>query len=500
MADAPEMVFGFNYSIQNPLSTSTIALLIFFVLYLVASGLYGITFHPLATVPGPKLCGISRIPYWVACLKGQDVFWLHELHRQYGPVLRFGPQDLSYAANEWKPIYGLGKNKRENEKAQEFFIAPINEVPSMLSADYESHSRVRRLLAPAFSKKSLKKQQVLIKKYADLLISTLAERSEDKALVEMTSLFNFTTFDIMAEFCFGYSLGQLETNDYIPWVRAIFEQLRTLPFMSIILYYPVLTTTLKNLKPKWITQKRIEHCQFAIDIVNRRLQEGSPSGDDLWALAGRGLSLQEMYSNAEFFMLAGSETSATLLSGAVFYLLKNPITLKRLAAEVRGHFRSTENMTFENLAKLPYLNASIKEVMRIFPVVAVGSPRVVPEGGQNISGMWLPEGTRISVHHYSVYHSELNFKHPEKFAPERWLGDSVYAKDNRDAHQPFSYGPRDCLGQAFARHEIRLILATLICAFDLELGEESKDWDETLRCYALWEKRKIYCHLTKLEE
>lgn len=122
MADAPEMVFGFNYSIQNPLSTSTIALLIFFVLYLVASGLYGITFHPLATVPGPKLCGISRIPYWVACLKGQDVFWLHELHRQYGPVLRFGPQDLSYAANEWKPIYGLGKNKREKYATLVFFL------------------------------------------------------------------------------------------------------------------------------------------------------------------------------------------------------------------------------------------------------------------------------------------------------------------------------------------------------------------------------------------
>ncbi|KAI8627898.1 cytochrome P450 [Xylariaceae sp. FL1651] len=473
-------------------------ILVGLVVYFLGDLLYHITVHPLAAIPGPILCGISRIPYWIACIRGQDIFWLHRLHQTYGPAVRFGPRDVSYATAEaWKPVYGPVKHKRENEKAQEFFV-PSYKVPSMLAADYEVHSRYRRLFAPAFSERALHKHQGLIRKYIALFITKISELSKDGHPVEMTSLFNFVTFDIMAELCFGHELQQLRANHYDPWVRSIFEQLRALPFMSAIMYYPILNYMFSRFAPGWIQEHRNAHCQFAADLVDTRIREGPSTYDaDLWRLAIDGLSIEEMHSNAEFFMIAGSETSATLLSGVVFYLLKNPQTMERLSREIRDSFQRIEEMSFEDLARLPYLNACLKEAMRIFPPVAVGSPRVVYEGGQHIMNHWLPGGTRISVHHYSTYRSLNNFKNPDEFIPDRWLGDPLYSDDMREAHQPFSYGPRDCLGQAFAKHEIRMVLAALVFTFNLELCRESIDWDKKLRCYALWEKGSIACRLSR---
>ncbi|KAI3321449.1 cytochrome P450 [Xylariaceae sp. AK1471] len=459
------------------------------VSYVVTDFLYYITFHPLAKIPGPKLCGVSRIPYWTACITGTDVFWLHKLHVKYGPIVRFGPWDVSFAAAEaWKPVYGV--------KPKANIGGCYEGHPSMLSANYENHRRVRRVFAPAFSEGSLRKHESLVRKYVDKLIAKADELSQ-RGNVEVSQLFNFTTFDIMGEFCFGLSLGQLESNQYDPWVRAIFGQLKAFPFMSIIMYYPILTRMFSLFEPNWIREARIAHCKFAADLVDKRIDEEPTENTDIWRLVIKELSREEMHSNAEFFLVAGSETTATLLSSTLFYLLKNPNSMTRLRQEVCDRFKSVDEFTFEALAKMPYLNACLTESGRIFPGVAVGSPRVVYEGGQSILGYFLPANTAISVHHWSTYHSEANFKHPDLFVPERWLGDPLYDSDVREAHQPFNHGPRDCLGQSFAKHEIRMIIAALVLTFDIQLCDESLSWDKEVRCYALWERGSITCHVSR---
>jgi hypothetical protein len=92
-------------------------------LYLVGNAIYYVTLHPLANIPGPKICGVTRIPYWLASLKGEDVKWMKGLHDRYGPVVRFGPTDVSYTAGEaWNDIHG----PKVTEKAQEFSVQPVN--------------------------------------------------------------------------------------------------------------------------------------------------------------------------------------------------------------------------------------------------------------------------------------------------------------------------------------------------------------------------------------
>ncbi|POS72772.1 hypothetical protein DHEL01_v208832 [Diaporthe helianthi] len=461
--------------------------------YLIASAIYSVTFHPLADIPGPKICAITRIPYWLVSLSGDDIQWMKRLHDQYGPVVRFGPTDLSYATGQaWQDIHG----PKVTEKAQEFSVQPVNGVPSMLTATTENHSRVRRLFSPAFSERALKQQEPLFRKYADLLAYKISEVGEDgDKPVEMTQLLNFATFDVMAELCFGQPLGLLAKNEYSQWVKSIFESLKMLPIASIINYYPILNAIFTRFEPKSVTEQRVTHCRHSEERVNRRLQDGS-NQPDVWNLVlsakeGKELTLEEMHSNAELFMLAGSETTATLLSGCIYNLLTYPEKMKTLVDEIRGSFTNLDDLTLENLAELKYMNACLKEALRVYPPVPIGSPRVVLEGGQVILGKWVPPETRVSVHHWSTYRSEENFKNAATFAPERWLKtDPLYAGDALDAHQPFGFGPRNCLGQNMAMHEMRLILATLIFKFDFELCSESRNW-AAQKSFALWIKTPL---------
>jgi cytochrome P450 len=184
----------------------------------------------------------------------------------------------------------------------------------MLTTNTENHTRVRRLFSPAFSERALKQQEPLFRKYASLLIHKIAEVGEEgKKPVEFTQLLNFTTFDVMAELCFGENLNLLAKNEYSPWVRSIFESLKMLPVASMINYYPILNALFTRFEPKSVTQQRVTHCKHSEERVNRRLKAGSEK-PDIWNLVlaaeeGKGLTLEEMHSNSELFMLAGSETT-----------------------------------------------------------------------------------------------------------------------------------------------------------------------------------------------
>ena len=102
------------------------------------------------------------------------------------------------------------------------------------------------------------------------------------------------------------------------------------------------------------------------------------------------MSEEEIISMAQVLLVAGTETSATLLTGATYYLTKNPQTLDRLKDEVRGAFPNAEDMSIEATARLPYLNAIIEESLRMYPPTAVRLPRRTTDQGAHIDGMYIP--------------------------------------------------------------------------------------------------------------
>ncbi len=104
------------------------------------------------------------------------------------------------------------------------------------------------------------------------------------------------------------------------------------------------------------------------------------------------MSREEIGAASEILLIAGSETTATLLCGATFCLLKNPDSLQKLTEEVRNAFSSAADMTLRSLTKLPYLQACLDEALRLYPPVPGTLPRRVMPQGDVVNGQFIPGG------------------------------------------------------------------------------------------------------------
>jgi cytochrome P450 len=210
-------------------------------------------------------------------------------------------------------------------------------------------------------------------------------------------------------------------------------------------------------------EKRREFGHKASAKVSKRLAQLENDGDDgkpdffgqivrNQASAEKRLSRAEMDCNAVTFLMAGSETTATTLSGFTFFVLRHPQVYAKLVHEIRSSFTSLADINIEKATQLEYMTACIQETLRVYPPVATGFPRVVPKGGSNISGHYIPEDMSVYVSQHAAYMSPRNFKDAEKFVPERWLSGAAgeeYKDDKKEVWNPFSFGPRNCMGKKY---------------------------------------------------
>ncbi|KAL8312494.1 hypothetical protein RB597_002900 [Gaeumannomyces tritici] len=457
--------------------------------------------HPLAKYPGPWYAKTTHLVYYAIECRGQLIPWICRQHARYGPTVRLGPERLSFTSAEaWADIYG-GRGRGANPRAHSFPRDPwwtdgldsINSegVRSMAThRDGAEHARLRRIFSPAFSEQALRRQASMLARHADALVARIRADSEAGA-IDAVRVFNFATFDITTEIVFGESLGMLADGRYVPWVANVFSSFKSMVFVA----FPAARLgraarfIKRHLLPASFRRLMDSHMRFVRDRVDARLDRPSDR-PDLWNLVladeKAPLTRHEMYSNAAAFVLAGSETSATLLSALTYLLLRDPQRMHRLVREIRS-FGSEDDMTLEALAQMEYLNACISEGLRVFPPLPTSGPRVVPRDGGIVCGDFVPGGTHVGIYHYAAYHSPANFEEPDSFLPERWLPGSGF-RDKKEAYEPFSIGPLNCIGQSLAYHEMRLLMAKVLWHFDLELLPQSADWAERCEVYTLWDK------------
>lgn len=284
-------------------------------------------------------------------------------------------------------------------------------------------------------------------------------------------------------------------------ILLIFNNLKLMVFGNAARKVPGLTNLLMAMTPNKILEEGAAHMQLARDYANKRLAMKTDRKDIMSYIIEHngnenGMSVDEIHAQTYVIIIGGSETTATLLSGALYYLCRNQDAMSKIKKEIRAAFGTESEITFNTVSKLKYVLAVLNETLRIYPPVPGNLPREVPGKGAIISGRWVPGGTAVSVCHWATYHSAANFKNPHSFIPERWLGDPAYASDDREAFQPFSFGPRNCVGRNLAYMEMRIILARLLWNFDVEIEEESCGWIKQ-RVFILWEKGPLFVRLTR---
>lgn len=177
------------------------------------------------------------------------------------------------------------------------------------------------------------------------------------------------------------------------------------------------------------------------------------------------MTKREIQAAASIFLIAGSETTATLLAGAFYLLLTNPKYLSRLTDEVRTAFKRESDIDMQSAANLPFLQAVIQESLRLYPPAPNTLPRQTPEPGEIVCGKFVPAKYTVGIHQWSANRSSRNFYLPDEFIPERWMGtDERFEHDKRDACQPFSYGPRNCIGQKYGLFYFIFLFLLYVCS------------------------------------
>lgn len=282
------------------------------------------------------------------------------------------------------------------------FFQPVEKgLPKgIILANDTDHTRMRRNMAHAFSAKALDEQMEILQKYFQLLIQRLREHASKGAPLDMVSWYNFTTFDLIGDLAFGESFHCLETSKSHPWIDNLFAMLKSTVSILALRRMGFEYLSIK-LMPKVLMQKRAQHFSRAKDLITARIARPADSRPDFMSSIiknqgkpGYGMTDAELVPNASTIVFAGSETTASLLSGVTYYLLKNPAKLERLVEEIREAFPSDEDIDYNAASRLEYLMAVLNEGLRMYPPVGGTLPRVVIGDGDMICGKFVPPGVR----------------------------------------------------------------------------------------------------------
>lgn len=334
-----------------------------------------------------------------------------------------------------------------------------------------------------------------------------------------------------ADLTFGEPFGCLRDLTTHKYIGGIYNSMKSFRLWYVMHYWPFTKHLRDKVIDKSVLQGRAELYAWMKDQTQKRLNTETQRPDFMTEVLkhngekGAALTPTEIANNAVVLVTAGSETTASLLSGVTYCLLQNPEVLQKLKNEVRNRWQEYDDITLDEVNKAPYLLAVLQEGLRYFPPVPTGFERRVGKGGATVSGYHLPEGTGLSVSSLPLGRSELYFKDPQAFVPERWLDDPRFANDKKSIVQPFNVGPRNCLGkvsivatlsslfpliwaaqfryakskiQNLAYAEMRLILAKLMWSFDLELDTRSNKWMEECKVMTVWIKPPLWVQLREV--
>lgn len=186
-------------------------------------------------------------------------------------------------------------------------------------------------------------------------------------------------------------------------------------------------------------------------------------------------------------LIAGADTTAISIRSIFYYCLRNLDVYRKLEAEILGAgFDPEKPAPYSASRQLPYLDAVVRESMRMHPVVAVTMERYVPETGLTLpDGSFVPPKTAIGMNAYVVGKNKSVYgEDADEFRPERWLqapGEDdeafrVRLQKMKAADLSFGGGSRICLGRILALAEVYKLVATMVLRYEIELVDPTKDW------------------------
>ncbi|KAI0775560.1 cytochrome P450 [Trametes elegans] len=437
--------------------------------FLLTVAIYRLWFAPLARLPGPKVTAITRLPLMYHEFRGNRRLWIHGLHQRYGPVVRVAPDEVSFATREAaKEIYTSGGSGYD--KSSFYSLFEVYGTPNMFSTlERSKHANTKKHFAERYNKVHINRPEVssVIQDHAEAFVARCTEGLGSSvdiyvwlhcyALDGITghlfhphgthSLTEPGDLELMKEL--SYSNGRREQyfRHYFPRLAHVLKKVSSLGKLRT-----------EGLVSNYILESA-RSAAVAPHTVMHKLRTYEPEDCDFRVSA----------SECMDHVAAGIDTTGDGLCFLMHHLSlpAGQAVQARLHAELAAHPSAPVD-------ELPYLDAVVKEGLRVFSPIPMGFPRVVPAGGRAVDRVRLPAGTVVSCQPHSLHRLDTDvFPLPEEFVPERWLKEEGAAERNQ-LFFAFAAGGRGCIGKNLALLEMKLLLKEVYATYRTRVAPDMR--------------------------
>ncbi|KAF3397743.1 Cytochrome P450 monooxygenase mpaDE [Penicillium rolfsii] len=436
----------------------------------------------LSTIPGPFIARFTD--YWKVyhLLKGDWGETLHWWHQHHGSLIRTGPRHISVGdATEVPRVYQIKPllHKGSMYKAVIGWYKGKNVAGLEGMVDEVEHAKIKRVIVPSFSWKSVLQYESNITDTAEELICHL----EKKDVIDITEWIAYWSIDSMNNIAFSTSLGFMKRGEDVGGTLSTIRSVTGVmmwvsAFPTVFMWFAWAMSLVVGPSGKMVS--------LCMDRVNARVEQKeaveekpSPSKADLldvYIEARREqpnmVSHERLIGMTFTTILAGSDSTGLNLQWTLYYFLKSPACLRRLQEEIDGatlEGKISYPPTLQSLSSLPYLEAVIKEGLRYALLLQLTMDRIVPKGGMDICGYNIPEGMTVGCQSRVIHFDKSVYgEDAESFRPERWIEASPEQRKLMDRCGIwFGSGKHTCLGQHFARAKTMKLLAMMLMRFEL---------------------------------
>ncbi|CAJ0926568.1 unnamed protein product, partial [Mesorhabditis belari] len=359
--------------------------------------------------------------------------------------------------------------------------------------------RLRTIVTPQFSNNSLKRILPIINDSSRHLTAHIGKNLNKNEHINIHRYYQEYTMDVIARVAMGVKESRQWDSEYPEILRAIFDRNLREPFFLLACMMPfmksILTPTFKWLSNvlKMPASRLFQQIEMAVEERKRLRNEGIVTNDDFIDLfldaeaeidhktegafdrkdvhVNRKLTTDEVIAQCFVFLIAGFDTTANTLAYVSHFLTKNKDVQDRLREEI-DQICTTEEITYEQLNELKYMDCVTKEGLRLHPLATIAVSRVA-ERDCEFAGAQIEKGTIIQVDAYTLQKSkEIWGEDAEDFVPERWMNAT---KEQHQAYLPFGGGPRMCVGNRLAYTEEKMALAQLLRKYELVHAEKPQE-------------------------
>ncbi|XP_075677551.1 cytochrome P450 4c3-like [Dermatophagoides pteronyssinus] len=362
----------------------------------------------------------------------------------------------------------------------------------------------RKMLTPAFHFNILEQFLPIMNEQANILSQVIQDRQKmaDDNYIDVVPLITNATLDVISETAMGVKIGsQLgKSSDYVDAVTRVSATIVKRILLPWLQYNKIYFNLFAEGR-KHRQDINLVH-QFTMNVIKQRkseiLKRKEQNHDSNINEYGRRLAFMDLLieqhmkdpihfteldirEEVDTFMFEGHDTTAMSLIWTLHLLGNHPDIQNRVHKEIdeiRQHSNNNnDNQTMFNwsqneLRQMKFLEACIKESLRIYPSVPV-IMRFTHQDTEIEPNRIIPKGTTVALILYMIQRDPKYFQQPERFIPDRFIEGSEHycGHMNPFAFVPFSAGSRNCIGQKFALQEEKIMLATLLSKYLVESGD-----------------------------